>query len=265
MQKAAPIYLIDAFAQKLFQGNPAAVVPLSTWLPDERLQAIAAENNQSETAFLVPGEANAFGLRWFTPTKEVDLCGHATLATAHALWKEMNFVSEELLFDTKSGWLKVYPQDTGAYTLVFPADTPEKTELPAVLTTLFTDTVRTYKGKSDLMVVLKDEDAVESFQPDFEKIAQIPFRGLIITALGKKTDIVSRCFYPQFGIPEDPVTGSAHTLSGPYWQQQLQKNNLTARQASARNGFMELEIAADRVLMTGHAFTYMKGVIQTGY
>lgn len=264
MQKAAPIYLIDAFAQKLFQGNPAAIIPLSTWLPDEQMQAIAAENNQSETAFLVPGEGNAFGLRWFTPTKEVDLCGHATLATAHALWKEMNFASEELLFDTRSGWLKVYQHPTGAYTLDFPIDHPEKTELPAILSGQFPDGVRCYQGKSDLLVVLRDEDAVVHFQPDFALIAQLPFRGLIITALGKKTDMVSRCFYPQFGIPEDPVTGSAHTLLAPYWQSQLQKNELSARQASSRNGFMDIEVIGDRVHMTGNAWTYMKGVIQTG-
>lgn len=257
-----PIYQADAFTDERFKGNPAAVVPLETWLPRETMQAIAAENNLAETAFFVPN-GDAFGLKWFTPTVEVDLCGHATLATARILYDFLGYTEDEVRFDTASGRLTV--QRNGALlTLNFPADVPERIS-PAfhdeLTAALGTEPLDVYAGKTDLMVVLENETTVAALQPDFRKLAQIKARGVIVTAPGDDVDFVSRFFGPQSGIDEDPVTGSAHTTLTPYWAHRLGKLQLTARQISPRGGDLWLELLGDRVLISGEAVVYLRGEI----
>jgi len=254
------IYQIDAFTDQLFGGNPAAIVPLDTWLPDDLLQSIAAENNLSETAFIVLKDKFNFHIRWFTPTIEVDLCGHATLAAAHAYYEHLNFSHHEMKFDSKSGPLTVRKEETN-YILNFPADQLKKayeynTEFEKILKT---KVLESYQGKSDFMVVLANEEAVSSLQPDFLKLRQIPARGLIATAKGIEVDFVSRCFYPQSGINEDPVTGSAHTTMVPFWAEKLTKNRLVAKQLSNRGGTLQCKYLGSRVEIGGNAVTFMIG------
>ncbi len=255
-----PIYIADAFTSRLFGGNPAAVVPLENWLPDTRMQEIAMENNLSETVFFVP-EGNGFRIRWFTPTVEVKLCGHATLASAHILFTELGYMSNTILFESLSGPLKVTRSENGI-TLDFPASEPVPTEPPADLFAgLGVSGGQVFKSSFDYMVLLESEAAVRALRPDFGTLAKVPARGVICTARGEEADFVSRCFYPASGINEDPVTGSAHTLMVPFWAGQLNKTRLEARQLSARGGILHCSLEADRVLMTGNAVTYLKGTI----
>lgn len=257
-----PIYQADAFTDQRFKGNPAAVVPLETWLPRETMQAIAAENNLAETAFFVLN-GDAFDLRWFTPTVEVDLCGHATLATARILYDFLGYTDDEIRFDTASGRLTV--QRNGALlTLDFPADPPERispTFRDELTAALGTEPLDVYAGKTDLMAVLETEAAVAALQPDFRALAQIRARGVIVTAPGENVHFVSRFFAPQSGIDEDPVTGSAHTTLTPYWAHRLGELQLTARQVSPRGGDLWLELLGDRVLISGEAVVYLRGEI----
>lgn len=258
-----PIYQADAFTDKLFGGNPAAVCPLKEWLSDELMQQIAVENNLSETAYLVK-DNNEYHIRWFTPGTEVKLCGHATLAAAHILFTLLGHSGDTIIFHSKSGPLKVTKLASGKLMLDFPANVPELiTQPPAgIFEGLGITSVPVFKTSFDYMVVLPSQKIIEGLAPDFKKLAQTPCRGVITTAPGDTSDFVSRCFYPQSGIDEDPVTGSAHTIMVPYWAAQLKKTTLKAIQLSKRRGYLDCELAGDRVLMSGNAVTYLKGEIE---
>jgi len=253
------IYQVDAFTNKLFGGNPAAVVPLEKWLSDDLMQKIASENNLSETAFYVQSE-DQYEIRWFTPEAEVDLCGHATLATAHILFEEKKYDQKTLCFNSKSGILRVEKLNN-LYTLDFPSDKIHQVTTPVeILKGLNTSPIETFRGKDDYMIVLDSEKEVLSIQPDFRMLTLLEgARGVIVTAKGSEVDFVSRCFYPYYGIDEDPATGSAHTTMTPYWSQKLNKTELTAQQLSPRKGVFHCKYLQDRVLISGQAVTYLKG------
>lgn len=255
-----PIYQVDAFTSELFKGNPAAVVPLQEWLPDEQMQAIAEENNLSETAFFVK-EGDSYRLRWFTPTVEVDLCGHATLATAHVLFEELGYQESEVVFKTRSGLLTV-KKEGDFLAMNFPADDMPKEEAPSVLYKALgiQKTPETFKT-DDFMVVLNTEEDVANLDPDIRMLSEVDARGIIVTAPGNEVDFVSRFFAPQSGVDEDPVTGSAHTKSTPYWAKVLDKKELKARQVSKRGGDLICRMQGDRVDILGKAVTYLKGEI----
>ena len=258
-----PIYQVDAFADKLFGGNPAAVCPLEDWLDDATLQRIAMENNLSETAFIVK-DSNDYQIRWFTPATEVKLCGHATLATAHVLFTQLKQPGNTVSFHSKSGILTVTLQPDDRLTLDFPATIAEPAQdIPVgLLEGLGLETGNVFKSSFDYMVVVEGEHLITALTPDFKTLATVPCRGVIVTAKSTAADFVSRCFYPQSGIDEDPVTGSAHTIMVPYWSKQLGKTRLTAIQISQRRGYLDCELSGDRVLMTGRAIHYMKGEIE---
>ncbi|MEX0722758.1 MAG: PhzF family phenazine biosynthesis protein [Gracilimonas sp.] len=258
-----PIYQVDAFTSKLFSGNPAAVVPLEEWLSDEQMQHIAAENNLSETAFFVK-EGNSYRLRWFTPTVEVDLCGHATLATAHVLFEELGYSEDEIVFKTESGLLTV-KKEGESLSMNFPAVEPQQVEGPFVLFQALgiAKTSEVYKS-DDYMVVLNSEKEVAALNPDIRMLSEVEARGIIVTAPGEEVDFVSRFFAPQSGVDEDPVTGSAHTKSTPYWSKKLDKEELKARQISKRGGDLICRMKGDRVEIAGNALTYLKGEITIG-
>ncbi len=255
-----PVYIADAFTHQLFGGNPAAVCPLESWLPDELMQQIAAENNLSETVFFVPHD-EAFAIRWFTPTVEVKLCGHATLAAAHIMFTELGYDKKEIVFHSASGKLVVSKVVGNLIQLDFPAnEAAPVTDLPdGLLEGLKVENVQVFKSSFDYMVVLDSQKAIEDLQPDFSLLAQVKARGVICTAKGVESDVVARCFYPQSGINEDPVTGSAHTIMVPYWAKVLGKNKLQSIQLSARKGYLDCELSGDRVLMRGAVVTYLKG------
>lgn len=256
------IYQVDAFTNKVFGGNPAAVCPLKSWLSDEIMQAIAAENNLAETAFYVPQD-NDFHLRWFTPTTEVALCGHATLATAHILFSTFNYMKEEIRFHSLSGLLRV-KKDVDWLSMDFPADELVPAELPAEIRQgLSVEPKEVYKGKTDYMVVLESQKQAAELQPDFKALAKRKeVRGTIVTAPGQEVDFVSRCFYPQSGVDEDPVTGSAHTTMIPYWAEKLGKSHLVAVQLSSRKGLLRCRYSGSRVEIAGQTVTYMKGEME---
>lgn len=253
------IYQVDAFTPKLFGGNPAAVCILDAWLPDETMQQIASESRLSETAFTVK-EIEKYTIRWFTPDREVKLCGHATLATAHVLFEHMDYADGIIDFHSPhSGALRVEKTDEGLV-LDFPADTIEEIRIPYdVIKTLHVSPVKAYKGKTDFMFVFAGRSEVENMKPDFKLLAEMGGRGVIVTAPGVDVDFVSRFFAPQTGINEDPVTGSAHTTLTPYWADVLGKKKLVARQVSARGGELVCEDLGERVKIAGKAVTYMIG------
>ena len=261
------IYQVDAFTDTLFGGNPAAVCPLNEWLSDAMMQRIAAENNLAETAFFVPNSSSdGYELRWFTPELEIDLCGHATLATAHIIFTEMSPTSEEVNFQTKTaGPLTVTRhKEKAMYTLNFPARPAAKADLPhGLLLALHSGITprEVYKAR-DHMLVYETEADVKNLSPDFTALAKInAVFSVIATAPGDEVDFVSRFFSPGAGIPEDPVTGSAHCSLIPYWAERLGKNQLHAYQTSARRGELWCENKGDRVLISGKAVTYLKGEI----
>lgn len=255
-----PVYIVDAFTDKLFGGNPAAVCPLHEWLPDKTMQNLAAENNLSETAFIIE-EDDHYRIRWFTPAVEVKLCGHATLASAHIFFTEMHHTKKEVWFESHSGMLKVSRKNKNTYSLNFPSNLPEEvTEIPeGLFKSLGIDDTPVFKTSFDYMVLLSSQQAVENLNPDFNALAKIKARGVIATAKGNNSDFVSRCFYPQSGVNEDPVTGSAHTIMVPFWANKLSKNNLSAMQLSKRKGHLQCELNNNRVFISGNAVTYMKG------
>lgn len=258
--KKLPIYQVDAFAHKLFTGNPAAVCPLKEWLPDETLQAIAEENNLSETAFFVK-ETDHFHLRWFTPNSEVDLCGHATLAAAHVIFNHLGYEDELINFQCRSGKLTV-KRKAEQLIMNFPADKIKPlNSFEELSQALGVKVKEAYQGISDIMVVIENEELLVSLKPDFRALIQVSDRGVIVTAKGNAVDFVSRCFYPAVGIDEDPVTGSAHTTMAPYWAKKLSKHSLRARQLSKRSGFVECKLEGERVLLKGNAMTYLIGEI----
>lgn len=259
------LYQLDAFTDKVFGGNPAAVVPLTSWLSDETMQAIAAENNLAETAFYVPTEAG-FHIRWFTPTVEVDLCGHATLASAYVLFSLENYAHDQINFDSRSGILNVRKEGDWLV-LNFPADSIHKQLLspPALLESLGEITpIEILRGKTDFMAVLESEEQVRTLQPDIIVLSTLPARGVIITAPGDSVDFVSRFFAPQSGIAEDPVTGSAHTTLTPYWAEKLGKTEMEALQVSARGGVLKTKLIGDRVEIAGQVKLYLRGTIEIG-
>ena len=257
-----PFSQIDAFADAPFGGNPAAVMPLSTWLDDATLLAIAAENNLSETAFLVPdagGEAD-FELRWFTPAAEVRLCGHATLASGHFVLTSGE-PRDAVRFRTRQAGVLTVTREGSGYALALPAWKPAPRPLPAVVAALgVDDVVETLwrEGGYDV-VVLPSEEAVRAVQPDFRALAATGEHQAIVTARGKDTDIVSRVFVPAFGIDEDPVTGSAHAVIVPYWAEALRRDRFTAAQASARGGRLTCRLDSDRVVLGGACVTVIEG------
>lgn len=255
------IYQIDAFADQVFSGNPAAVCPLDQWLSDDLLQKIAMENNLAETAFYIK-EENQYQIRWFTPTVEVDLCGHATLAAAFVLFNHENHNGNTIHFySPRSGELTVKKQEE-KLTLNFPADRVEEVELSKAITDGFNITPNlALKGKTDYFLVFDNEDEVRNVIPAFDKISKLNARGVIITAKGDKVDFVSRFFAPQSGINEDPVTGSAHTTLTPFWSKQLGKTELTAIQLSERKGYLQCAFLGDRVKISGKAILYLIGEI----
>ena len=265
------IYQVDAFTDRVFAGNPAAVMPLTEWLPDDVLQAIALENNLSETAFFVPTQDDPnhdFHLRWFTPAIEVDLCGHATLASAAVLCRELGWAHDEIRFKALAGDL-IVRRRKDLFELDFPVRAPVAEEPPAGFAeALGTKPVEFYKAKK-FMAVLESEAAVKSVQPDMDFIAGMTGDGLIVTARGsaekgESVDCVSRYFAPHAGIPEDPVTGSAHCTIIPYWAEKLGRKELYVRQISARGGDLYCTLVDDRVLIAGQAVLYMKGIVHVG-
>lgn len=253
------LYQVDAFANKAFEGNPAAICPLKSWLPEQTMQAIAAENNLSETAFFVPNE-DAYDLRWFTPSTEVDLCGHATLAAAHVLFHELGYEGEEIRFNTRSGSLSVV-RDGASLTMNFPAQVPQPFELPIELVEALGTTPEDCLKFADIIAVLSSEDQVRQAQPDMVLLEKLDCRGIIITAQAEQYDFVARWFGPRTGIEEDPVTGSAFTQLVPYWANRLGKKVFEAKQVSQRGGEVGCVLDGDRVLLSGGAVLYMRGVI----
>ncbi|NHZ86611.1 MAG: PhzF family phenazine biosynthesis isomerase [Planctomycetia bacterium] len=253
------LYQIDAFASELFKGNPAAVCPLEIWLSDEIMQSVAAENNLSETAFFVL-KGNRFHIRWFTPTSEVPLCGHATLATAFVIFNILNYDQNIIEFDSKSGLLKVIKDDDNLI-LDFPAQPPTPCDTPQEIINALNITPIECLKSEDFIAVLNDESDVQIVKPDFEELKKLGLRGVIITAQSKKYDFVARCFFPGLGITEDPVTGSAYTQLAPYWATKLGKDIFNAKQLSVRGGELTCELFDDRVLISGKAVKYLEGKI----
>ena len=254
------IYQIDAFAEKAFEGNPAAVVPLQKWLPDSFMQQIAMENNLSETAFFVPVKSG-FHIRWFTPKAEVKLCGHATLATAHVLFNHLGFTENEISFDSLSGILNV-TRENELIVLDFPALAATETIILESVAKAFHITPKAcFKGRDDYMLVFENEQEVLSLQPDFQQLVNAQTRGVICTSKSDKYDFVSRFFAPAVGVNEDPVTGSAHTMLIPYWAEKLGKNELLAKQVSVRGGILHCKLAGNRVKIGGNAITFLAGEI----
>ena len=255
-----PIYQIDTFTSQAFQGNAAAVCPLTDWIEDSMMQAIAAENNLSETAFFVE-EGECFHIRWFTPTQEVDLCGHATLASAYVLFESLNYSKDKIVFMSKSGELSVNRQGDWL-TLDFPAQPPKPCVMPdAVIKGLGGIAYMDCLCAEDYMVVLKDETEVRQLEPNFEVLKAINLRGVIITAASNEYDFVTRFFAPKYGIDEDPVTGSAYTQLMPYWSKRLEKSVLNAKQVSARGGEVHCKLVGERVLISGQAIKFLQGEI----
>jgi len=251
---------VDAFADRPFTGNPAAVMPLDAWLPDDILQAIAMENNLAETAFTIPatdGEAD-YELRWFTPATEVVMCGHATLASGHVL-----LTGSKLRFRTrKAGILEVAKEGDG-YAMTLPAWAPSAKALPRIVAALGCDPVETlWHAQRYAVVLLASEAEVRAVEPDFRALAKEGDLLTIVTAPGSSTDIVSRAFAPGAGIDEDPVTGSAHAVLTPYWAERLGRNEFTAYQASRRGGHVGCRLEGERVILRGKCVTVIEGVMR---
>ena len=255
-----PIYQIDAFASRPFRGNPAAICPLDRWLKDETLQAIAEENNLAETGYYVPANGR-YHLRWFTPVMEVDLCGHATLAAAYVIQELRQEIADpKVTFDSRSGELTVM-REKGIYVLDFPACYPPASADDPVLFDALGARPVEFLRTGDCFCVFETEEQVRALAPDMGKLASVDCRGTIVTAPGKDCDFVSRFFAPRAGIPEDPVTGSAHTNLIPYWSRRLDKKNLFARQISRRGGELWCEDRGARVGIGGRAVKYLEGEI----
>ncbi len=255
-----PIYQVDAFSSRLFAGNPAAICPLENWLPAAIMQAIAAENNLAETAFYIVKDGQ-YHLRWFTPGVEVDLCGHATLATAHVIMEMRREISQpRVSFLTKSGEL-IVPREGELYALDFPARPPVETPYDSKLFEALGAAPKLVLGARDYLCVFETEAEVRAVKPNMEKLAAIDRFASIITAPGTDCDFVSRFFAPAKGVPEDPVTGSAHCTLIPYWSARLGKTKLFARQVSARGGELWCEHRGERVTIAGKAAAYLEGTI----
>jgi len=257
------IYQVDAFTDRIFQGNPAAVCPLEFWLSNNIMQKIAMENNLSETAFYVK-EGHRYHIRWFTPTVEVDLCGHATLATAYVLFNHESHPGNSISFITKKNEALNVRKIGDLLTLDFPADRFEKVELTDEIKMAFNIYPKiAFKGRTDYLLIYDSESEIRRIVPDFEKLSGLNCRGVIVTARGERVDFVSRFFGPQSGVNEDPVTGSAHTTLTPYWAGQLGKTEMIAVQLSKRQGYLKCNHLGERVEISGECRLYMVGEIRT--
>ncbi|MCK9399965.1 MAG: PhzF family phenazine biosynthesis protein [Bacteroidales bacterium] len=255
-----PFYQVDAFTDRLFGGNPAGVCPLDQWLADEVMQKIAIENNLSETAFFVK-EDDGFHIRWFTPKVEVNLCGHATLASAHVIFHHLGYSDEMISFQSRSGILNV-TKESDLLILDFPANKPQRTALPNdFVQSLNITPIQCYRGKEDYLLLYKSQQEIEALVPDFRRLEKIDVRAVIVTAPGDKVDFVSRFFAPRVGVDEDPVTGSAHTVLIPFWAEKLGKTEMKALQLSRRGGSLFCRLRGDRVDIGGNAVTFLKGEI----
>jgi PhzF family phenazine biosynthesis protein len=255
-----PLYQIDAFTDRPFAGNPAAVMPLQHWLPDEVMQAIAAENNLSETAFFVP-EGSGFRIRWFMPVGEIDLCGHATLASAFVVLTELHPERNSVEFASMSGPLTI-TREGDRFCLDFPLREPRPLPCPAGFAEALGAEVKEAWLTRDLFALLEDEATVQNLKPDLEALARLEPTSFVVTARGTDCDFVSRCFAPREGIPEDPVTGSTHCVLIPYWAKRLGKRTLFARQLSKRGGELFCEAQGDRVRIAGKAVKVIEGSMQ---
>jgi len=257
--KTIPYFHVDAFTSRVFSGNPAGVCPLEEWLDDNTLQQIAAENNLSETAFFVR-KKDHFELRWFAPKTEVDLCGHATLASGFVIFNHLEFSSDVILFSTRSGPLTVKKKNS-LLEMDFPARPGKSISAPGPLVKgLGINVADVYKSR-DYMVILDSEDEVRNMKPDFHELSKLDCTGVIITTKGRDVDFVSRFFAPRVGIPEDPVTGSSHCTLIPFWAEKLGKKALTAHQVSGRGGELFCTLLGDRVSIAGNAVLYLQGNI----
>ena len=254
-----PIHQVDSFASRVFSGNPAAVCPLKEWLPDQQMQAIAAENNLANTAFFVPSR-DEYDLRWFTPKVEVDLCGHATLASAFIIFHDLAPSANSIRFATKSGAL-IVTRDGDLLSLDFPSRPPVECEAPPQLAQALGAKPEAILGARNYLAVFSSEDDVRGLAPNMEVLQQLDRPGVIATAPGKEVDFVSRYFAPALGVPEDPVTGSAHCTLIPYWSNRLGKKKLHARQVSARGGDLWCEDRGERVIIGGKAVRFSDGFI----
>ncbi|MBT3881498.1 MAG: PhzF family phenazine biosynthesis protein [Candidatus Scalindua sp.] len=257
------LYQIDAFTDRPFQGNPAAVIPLETWLPDNIMQSIAEENNLSETVFFVPTR-NGFHIRWFTPETEVDLCGHATLAAAYVLFNILKYNKDKIEFKSKSGTLTVSQKDDWLV-MDFPAQPPIPCNVPDEIVKAFGKTPIECLRSEDYIVVFETESDIIAIKPDIDYLKKLDLRGVIITAKSGQYDFVSRFFAPKYGIDEDPVTGSAHTQLVPYWARKLDKATMKAKQVSEREGEIVCELRDDRVLISGKAVKFLEGRIELNF
>jgi PhzF family phenazine biosynthesis protein len=255
-----PIYHIDAFTSRLFGGNPAAVCPLEQWLDEATLQSIAAENSLPETAF-IKGGGGAYEIRWMTPVQEIDLCGHATLASGHVIFEVLEPGLDKVVFQSKSGPLRV-DKEGDRLVLEFPSRPPKAIAPPPSLATILGATPREVLKARDLMAVFETEAEVRGLKPDLHAMLTLDTFGVIVTAPGSDVDFVSRFFAPARGIPEDPVTGSAHCTLVPYWSKRLGKKSLTARQVSARGGELVLEDHGERVRIGGRTVQYLEGTLE---
>lgn len=255
-----PFYQVDAFTDRLFGGNPAGVCPLEEWLPEEVMQKIAMENNLSETAFYIRKDGG-YHIRWFTPKVEVNLCGHATLASAHIIFQTLGNSDGNIPFESRSGLLNVRKEGE-LLVLDFPANKPQRTGLPEdFIHSLNITPIQCYRGKEDYLLLYKSQQEIESLLPDFKRLEKTDARAVIVTAPGNSVDFVSRFFAPRVGVDEDPVTGSAHTVLIPFWAEKLGKNEMKALQLSRRGGSIFCRLRDDRVDIGGKAVTYLKGEI----
>jgi len=254
------IYQIDAFANKTLEGNPAAIIPLDEWLSDELMQAIAAENNLSETAYFVPTN-DGYHIRWFTPINEVNLCGHATIASSYVIFNLLEYKKTEIVFESKSGKLSV--KRNGEWLeMNFPSQPPIKCKIPTKILEAFNEVPVECLKSEDYIVVFDNEQQVNNENPNINLLSELELRGVCITSKSDKYDFVSRFFAPKYGISEDPVTGSAFTQLIPYWSNKLNNRNLFAKQISKRGGEVQCSYLGDRVLISGKAVKYMVGTIE---
>ncbi|AXQ47420.1 PhzF family phenazine biosynthesis protein [Pseudomonas sp. SAR267] len=256
------IFQVDAFSAEPFGGNPAAVIPLQSWLPDDVLQRIAEENNLSETAYFVRNGAT-FDLRWFTPSVEVDLCGHATLAAAYVLFEQLGEQAEVLRFNTRSGELRVSRSADGLLAMDFPAKQPQAVDVPAgLLEALGLSAAKAVYRSDDYVVVVDDAALLAPLKPDFVALSAFDVRGIAVTAAGRGFDFVTRWFGPRVGVNEDPVTGSAHTSLAPLWAERLGKSSLSCEQGGARKGQLHCDVPGNgRVIISGRAALYLRGSV----
>jgi predicted PhzF superfamily epimerase YddE/YHI9 len=259
--KAIPLYQVDAFTTGPFTGNPAAVCVIDGWLPGDLMQKIAMENNLAETAFIVR-QGDEWLIRWFTPVTEVDLCGHATLASSFVVLNLIEPERDEVTFRSMHMGDLIVRKNADLLELDFPADTLHHCDLPRLLVEgLGTEPAECFTGRSDYLLLYNDQAEIISLNPDFRKLSKADGRGIIVTAPGTDVDFVSRFFAPQAGIDEDPVTGSAHTTLTPFWSARLGKTSMKARQLSARGGYLECTLRGDRTLISGRAGLFLKGEV----